>query len=139
MSPGIAMLVANSYRSNNLDEKTIRQVTKLIKRGLPLDGVCDYLGIWYQTFWEWINKGAAFINGDGEPKHHAIYGAFFVAIKRATAKYRYKLVNSLHTNGNREIWARELAILERRDRKNFGRNDPLGGDQSSIDPDEKFV
>lgn len=113
-----------------------RQFCKLIKRGLPPDGACDLLGIPNSVFWKWLKRGDAYINGGENPPEWRVYGSFISAFKRAYARYRLTRIDRLHKSS---MWVRELAILERRDRKSFGRNDPPGGAMDQFDPDDKFL
>lgn len=125
-------------KSSFLNEETIQQFCELIKRGLPPDGVCDYLGIANTTYYSWVRKGQAFVEGNGSPKEYEVYGEFIKEFKKATAEYRLRLVDRLHrTKANN--WYRDLAILERRDRKSFGRHQPQGGLDEDYDPDERFL
>jgi hypothetical protein len=133
-----APVVTAAIPRSILDEEMIRRFCRLIKKGLPPDAVCDYLNISRSAFWNWITKGESFRNGDGEPKEYQLYGAFVGEFRRATALYRLRRLNALHRPGN-NLWAREMTILERRDRKNFSRNEMPGGSVESIQPDERFL
>jgi len=119
-----------------LDQKLIRQFTSLVERGLPLDGVCDYLGLPGITFFNWLRKGDAYLTGNGELKEYRMYGEFVRLLRKATAKYRLILVDRLHGD---EDWIRCMTILERRDRRNFSRKEPSGGGEESLNPDERFL
>lgn len=124
-------------RKTILNDRLIKEFCDLVKKGLPADGVCDYLGINETTYWSWIRRGQKYLDGDGEPKEDAIYGKFVAEFRRATACYRLERIESLHRPGN-DLWTREMAILERRDRKSFSKYDIAGGTDEDIDPDEKF-
>jgi hypothetical protein len=104
---------------------------------MPLDGVCDYLGIEQSALSKWVRQGTL-VNGSN-PKN--IYSKLAKKVKRATAEYRLSLLDGLHGNEKKKTrnWYRNLAILERRDRKNFGRYEPTGGTFESYDPDERFL
>jgi hypothetical protein len=124
--------------SSTLTLELIEQFTRLIKKGLPADGVCDYLGISGSAYYNWLRKGEKFIEGNGEPKEWAMYGAFVTAFRKATAVYRMRRLASLHEKSN-GLWVRDLAILERRDRRNFSRYEQAGGGDDSLQPDESFL
>lgn len=123
-------------RRSRLDEALVDRFCRLILKGLGPDSVCDYLGINPGNFWTWIKRGESYLEGDGEPKEHAIYAHFVLELKRAFARYKLRRVNALHTG---KTWYRELAILERRDRKTWGKQDPFGGMTEDFDPDENFL
>lgn len=121
-----------------LNDKIIADFCKLIREGLPADAVCDYLGINQATYWNWMGKGRRYEDGNRQPNEHAIYGRFVRAFKHATARYRRRLGKMLHNRRNKQ-WYQPLAILERRDRRSFGRYEPAGGDDGVIDADEKYL
>lgn len=103
-----------------------------------MDGVCDYLGVENSTFWFWRDKGQKYLDGNCRPKEHQAYGNFVRCLKKAMAEYRLDRIDKLH-NAKKMDWIREMAILERRDRKNFGKNEPPGGSDEQYDPDQKFL
>ena len=119
-----------------LNQRVIKSFCRLILRGLPPDAACDYLGISSGVFWRWIRRGEKFLNGDGQPPEDALFGEFVRRYKRAFAKYRLNRIAKLHKSSQ---WVRELAILERRDRRSFGRYEPPGGTSDQYNPDEKFL
>lgn len=128
-------------RVPELNDRFVKGFCALIKRGLPVDGVCDYLGVASRVFWGWMKRGEIYLDGDGEPKQYAMCGKFILLLRKATAEYRLTLVDSLHSReaGRGQAWIRDMAILERRDRKNFSRETPAGGTMESFDPEEKFL
>jgi hypothetical protein len=122
-------------RPLDLTKELINRFCGLAKDGLPLDGICDYLGVSPASFANWKRRGDAFLLNEGEPKEDEIFGLFIEKLKRALAEYRLKHVTGL----NERDWKRHLAILERRDRKTFGRYEPPGGGDEDFDPDERFL
>jgi hypothetical protein len=122
-----------------LDDELISQFTQFTEEGMAADGVCDLLGIASSTFWSWLRKGERYLVGKGQPEEHEIYGRFVRAFRFATAKYRLKVTRRLNAEEVDKHWTRDMAILERRDRKTWGRNDPMGGEDNQFDPDEKFL
>jgi len=121
-----------------LTEKLVRQFCDLIAQGHPPDAVCDYLLVPKTSFHRWLRFGELYIEGNQEPKEHWIFGKFVAEFRRAGARYRVSMVNRLHTSSKR-TWIRDLAILERRDRRHFGRNEPSGGAEEVHTPDERFL
>jgi hypothetical protein len=120
-----------------LSDKIIADFCKLIRQGLPADGVCDYLGINPATYYHWLAKGKLYEAGDEEPKEFAVYGKFVRAFRKATAAYRLKVTRGAHRDSN--YWVRDVTILERRDRKTWGKNEPPGGSEEERDPDDSFL
>lgn len=125
-------------RPVQLDEKLTEQFCNLIKRGLPTDGCCDYLGITADQFWKWIRKGEQYIESEGEEAELEMYGWFYHSIRKASAAYRLDILDKLHIEDDK-YWACWMTILERRDRKTFSRYDQGGGDLEDYDPDERFL
>lgn len=125
----------SSKRPTKLTPEIIGQFCELLEKGLPLDGACDYLGVAPQTFWTWIRKGNLYLQDPEIQPKYRIYADFVLNTRRSAAAYRLTRTERLHTTTS---WSRELAILERRDRKNFGRFDFTGGAIEQLDVDEKF-
>lgn len=120
-----------------LSPKLIESFCDLLRRGLPADGVCDYLRITKTSFWDWRRKGERYVEDGGSQPEHALFGEFVVKIRQAMAEYRLDRVDAMHRL--RSQWVRELAILERRDRASFGRREPQGGTEEDFNADEKFL
>lgn len=120
-----------------LDETLIRRFCRIILKGLPLDGCCDYLGINPSTFYAWLDKGKKYLDGGNKPPENKIYGLFVHHIRKAFGRYRLRMNIRAHKGGR--YWVRDVTILERRDRRNYSRNEPEGGTEESFDPDERFI
>ena len=79
---------------------------------------------------------------DGSPdkpdSHDKLCGEFVRRYRKAMAKHNIDRTDALHRRGNRQ-WYRELAILERRDRRTWGRYEPKGGSDEAFDPDDRFL
>lgn len=121
-----------------LNKKLIKQFCLLLERGLPLDSCCDMLGISSYSYWKWKQEGEAYINGGGEPKEYELSAEFLMATRQAFAAYKLARIDKMH-EAKGPGWIRELAILERRDRRNFGKRDMDGGTVEDYDPDERFL
>lgn len=121
-----------------LDTRLIEQFCELAQRGVPATSVCDYLGIHYGAFREWLDKGERFLqmNGEADPTH-ADHASLVLSFKRASAKYCIDMVYLI--NSGAESWYRGIVVLERRDRKNWGKADQLGGEDDSLSSDDKFL
>jgi hypothetical protein len=124
-----------------LTPKLIRQFYDLLKRGHTIDAVCDFLGVGPTNFWGWKVKGQAFLDTEDPSQRiaaHEIYAHFVLETKKALAEYRFRVTRRAHDPFNRTRQV-DLAILERRDRKNYSKQDPSGGLDENFDPDEKFI
>ena len=111
-----------------------------LEDGIPVDVVCDLVGVSIRTYNHWVRKGEAYeeslIHGtdcDEDKEYHQ----FLVEVRRAQAIWKKERVLRL----NREltpIWQKELALLERRDRVNWGR-DAKETRQEEYSPDDSFL
>lgn len=135
-----------------LDDELVDRFCRLLQKGLPPDGACDYLGILPGTFWSWVNKGQTYLSALAvasaaeRAKMEATVTierqcALFVArTRKALALYRVKLTRNLHAeDGDAKDWIRWIAILERRDRGTYSRNEPAGGTPEDYNADEKYL
>lgn len=121
-----------------LSEELITEFCKLIEKGLPADGACDYLGITSTSYYTWLRRGNQFIDGDGQPEQDEMFGLFVSEFKKSTAKYRLSLVERLEA-ANGPNWIKYMATLERRDKKSYSRYDNEKSGEQAYDPDEKFL
>lgn len=142
--PRLRLVEADEGSFANTRTKCTKKLTadfcELIEKGLPPDGCCDLLGISSASFWTWLRRGQTY-NAAAEQSREdkdAPFGWFVSQFRLATAKYRLARVEALHRPGNKN-WYRELAILERRDRPTFGRQEQGGGQSTDFDPDEQFL
>lgn len=132
--------VASLGVNGRLDLKLIRKFCDMIEQGMPVDLCCDYLGINSGNYWHWVRRGEKYILGDRNPESHEIYGIFVSSMKKSMAVYRMSLINNFHNNQNTPgCWQGPFTALERRDRRNFGKNDPMGGTDEQYNPDESFL
>ena len=125
------------YPAQILDSNLCTQFMRLIREGLPADGVCDYLGVGNRFFHAWYRNGETYVQGGNTPKELAPYGKFYREFRKACAAYRLDVLRRLHLG--KKNWTCWMAILERRDRPNFSRFDQGGGDYQDFDPDESFL
>lgn len=124
-------------RLQKMSPELIERFCRLARKGVPPDAICDYLGVSAATFWGWIRKGEEF-RQNSVPTEWAEYGDFVECYRKAVADYRISMITRVHSEHN-PYWQRELAILERRDRRNWGRNTSAIGSDTEFDPDEKFL
>lgn len=124
--------------TTRLDDDTIDQFCELVREGLPFDACCDYLGISSTTFYAWLDKGKKYLANGGNPDEHEMCGRFYQRVRRAHAEYR-RMMNQRAHSGAPGTWVRDVTILERRDRRNYGRYEPEGGNDEQYDVDERFL
>lgn len=110
-----------------------------LMRGLPIDKCCDLIGISHQSYYNWVTWGKSYLE-TGEPDHYEIYGDFFQATKKAGARWQLEILDrSMNTRGFKPAWVRDMTLLERKDRSNWGRGDSGKPEGGAYDPDEKFL
>lgn len=131
-------------RATRLSDDLTKRFCRLIRRGVSPTAACDYLGISTNSYWTWMQRGEKHIKDleDGSPdkpdSHDKLCGEFVRRYRKAMAKHNIDRTDALHRRGNRQ-WYRELAILERRDRRTWGRYEPKGGSDEAFDPDDRFL
>lgn len=119
-----------------LTVELIEQFATLLQEGRTLDATCDYLEVSQMAFHNWVRSGTAYLLGEGEPKEHWIFGLFVQRMRKACAEFRFWLEDNLKREDDR--WQKWMCWLERRDRKNYSRNEQPGGSPEQINPDERF-
>lgn len=124
--------------NRELTEGLIIKFCELILKGVPIDASCDYLCIPASSFYTWLRRGEAAVHIENPSENEELLIQFYLHIRKATAEYREGQVISLHTAPN-QGWIRHLAILERRDRKSFGKNEPGGGGDDQYSGEDKFL
>lgn len=123
-----------------LDDDLIEAFCSLVRRGLTLDSVCHYLGIHATTFWDWRVRGERYLLGGDAPRHDRIYGQFVTNVRKALADLELTLLDELRDNQqDKHIWKRNMTILERRNRRGWGREDIGGGQEDQYEADEQFL
>lgn len=122
--------------SRGLTPSITRQFCRLIREGLPTDGVLDYLGVDSASFHMWKRRGQKYLDR-GYPAKWKKYAIFLRNFRRALAQWRLDRIRSMQTAGR--FWTREMTLLERRDRRNFSRWEQPGGTEDDYDPDERFL
>lgn len=123
---------------HRLDDKLISQFSRYVRKGLTFETCCELLSINYSLFLFWKRCGESYLAAEGadrEPKDE-MCARFVRQYRLAFGQYKEGLNDRLH---NSPWWRREMAILERRDRKNYARAEVLGGDEDQFVPDEKFL
>ena len=127
----------SAHHRSILDKKLIKDICDLLKEGVTIGAVCDYLSISPSAFLEWRKWGELYSTQEKIPKEYKIYVIFLLKSRKAHAKYIIKRQMSLN-NPKNSNWVRDMAILERRDRANYGRKGFDYDDVEEFDPDERF-
>lgn len=119
-----------------LDQKLITRICDLAQKGLPLDAICDYLGIFANDMRQWIQKGERFFRTESTDYDQQIFGELFRQLRRAMAEFRMRHIEGLNDKGT---WFKSINILERIDRKTFSKFDRYDQSTEVADPDERFL
>ena len=112
-------------RRSKLNETTLVEILKYIKRGVSFADSCTYMGIGESTFYVWIQKGEKAIKN----KTENIYREFVEGIRQAevAAKIRRVSIIAKHENKDPRL---ALEMLARKYPEEFGRKDAI---RQSID------
>lgn len=129
-----------------LTAEFLKRFVKLLKSGIPVEDACDLLGFPSRTHSIWLKKGKDYITAVEEERlenikdNHKKYAVYYKEVKKASANFRKKLIyRSLLPDEFVPTWVRDITILERRDRDNWGRNSEPALRQEDYDPDESFL
>jgi hypothetical protein len=129
-------LMAEAQPVHRLTEKIITTFAEKVRKGIPGSVVADYLGIPNSVFHGWIAKGDIFYQ-TADPKY-VLYGLFIKRYRRALAEYLESRQEKLHEDDNK-LFYREIVILERRDPKNWRKDEPISGPADALQADERFL
>ncbi len=136
---------SRQYWRSKLTEKMIDEAVELIEEGLPLESTWAYMGISKHTGILWREKGEKFIiemqtrHGPEFPEDE-LEARFCMAVAKARATLEYDLIKELRDEKAHARWVRNMTILERRYRQNWGRSETIRtGDIESMAPDEAYL
>jgi len=129
---------------SKLSNKLIEKAIGLLLEGLPIDAVCDYLTITPHTYYMWKEKGEKYLLEENTPRgpefpEDAAEARFLIAVSKARAEHQLSLVRRSFGDKNTPTWVRDMTILERRDRKNWGRNETIQVTDTASTPDEAYL
>lgn len=129
-----------------MTDALLTECVELILEGLPVNKTCDYLGIPEQTFYRWRTKGEKYLRdiAEGEKPDnpdHVLYGIFVQSVVRAKAEWQLGVIRrSMQTKSKHtSLWVRDMTMLERRDRANWGRSEQIQVSDAAILPDEAYL
>lgn len=89
-------------------------IVKSLKIGATRKDAAGAVGIDYQTFLNWLERG--------KNARHGIFFDFFVSVSRAESQARLSYLNVIASAANDGDWHAALEYLKRRDRENWGDN-----------------
>lgn len=131
-------LLPMTLRNITLDDEIIDVFCRLAAKGRPVSTICDYLAIPQVVMSEW-NARARIYEREGEPKQHAICYKLIKSAMRAQASFLGQTFDD-HKFYPAGEWQKFSWILERRDRKNWGKDTLEDGfDSTSQQNNDKFL
>lgn len=111
-----------------------------LEEGNPVSVVCDLVGISTYVFRNWIRRGELYESDVLIGRHIAAderFYRFLLKVRKAEALWKRERVIRLGIKKT-PYWQRDLALLERRDRMNWGK-DVKEVRPDEYDPDESFL
>lgn len=111
---------------------------RLARKGLPASTICNYLSIGNKTFHRWLLKGQSYLDNGNRPGNWVKYGAFVVQYQQSGAVFLEERLD-LFLEADKDFSYRNMVVLERRDRKNWGKAEPAGGGEETYDPLDTFL
>ena len=131
-------------RQKKLTTKLIKECVELILEGLPIDRVCDYLSVSRAAFYQWKDKGERYLNeihtssGVAYPEDEDC-AVFVQAVVRAKAEWQLGILRRSFQEKNKATWIRDMTMMERRDRANWGRSEVINTVASAPLPDDSYL
>lgn len=112
-------------RPTKLNEALIKDFERHTRVGVPRGTVCDLLSITHVTLYNWKKRAEAALHtieeGGSVDGDELLYLDFFNRLRKAEAEFKVKVIKRMQRKG--EPYQRDLYILERRDRPNWGKVD----------------
>jgi hypothetical protein len=111
---------------------------------LPIERTCDYLGISTASYYDWKDKGERYLNqlhdkkGPQYPEDEDC-AAFVQAVVQAKAAWQLGILRRSFGDQNKATWIRDMTMMERRDRPNWGRNESFVAVTSAPLPDDSYL
>ena len=131
---------------SKISEKLIARCVELILEGLPINRSCDYLGITQDAFYDWKQRGEKYLQEiytgrKPEYPEYEIFGLFVNCVVRAKAEWQLELLRrSMQDESTKSsMWIRDMTLMERRDRSNWGRSESVTITDSAPLPDESYL
>lgn len=131
-------------KARKLTDKLIEECCELILEGLPIERTCDYLGISRAAYYQWKERGERFLNqlhdksGPDYPEDES-YAVFVQAVVRSKAEWQLALLRRSFGEKNKATWVRDMTMMERRDRQNWGRSEVISHVASAPLPDDSYL
>ncbi|KKL93620.1 hypothetical protein LCGC14_1872850 [marine sediment metagenome] len=135
-------------RPAEVNDELREQMCYYLRRMIPQKDACFLIGLFENTHYRWMKLGKDFIEAyesdkkdvDLPPRHKKKYANYYLAINFALATMRKNLIErSLFPDQLKVSWIRDITILERRDRDEWGRLTEAMVNKSEYDPDETFL
>lgn len=127
------------WKHPKLTEQMIEQVADFMTKGVPINTICDFLGVLSGTFYAWVKQGELYLASGGTPAEAQMQGQLVQRMRQADALYKMGLIERVNQDGRKD-WVRIMTLLERRERRSFGRQETQGhGTQGDAEPDERYL
>jgi transposase len=140
------------YLSRNefVNKAVMKDMAFNLKEGVSISAAAALSGLSESTHALWMQAGNEFlelgpgktVSGGRWTTRNEDHAEYYLTVKKALAEYQLNVVRrSLNTAEYKPTWVRDLSVLERKFRKDWGRNDAikLGGEDTASNPDEKFL
>lgn len=106
---------------SKLTPELTKRFAEAVEKGHPYSSACDLLGISVTTFTEWVARG----EGRHERPATDAHAAFAAAIKEAKAKREQRWQGVIEDAAIGGTWQAAAWLLERTNRKEFGRHESV--------------
>lgn len=128
------------YRITKMSPEMKQLFVSNILVGLPIQHCCALAGISENCFYDWMKDGERYLTSREPNPNHEDFAEFYLAIQEARAEWQKEiLLRSFQGAKFQPNWVRDMTLLERRDRVNWGRNDWANSGDRMPDSDMKYL
>lgn len=113
-------------RPSKLNEELIKQAYKLALLGVPVNYICDSLGITQPCHSMWMTQGKQ----DYEAEEETLYAQYFMTIKKGQADFVIKSVADIQSG--RQGWQGAAWVLERTRQDFMPKQEITAGDDGKV-------
>lgn len=133
-------------RPAKISERLIKNCVELILEGLPINRTCDYLGITQDSYYDWRKKGEKWLletDSGQKPEfpEYEIHALFVNCVVKARAEWQLEILRRSMQDDSKKssMWIRDMTLMERRDRENWGRSETVFSSEAAPLPDESYL
>ena len=144
----LSVAQARMQRSYKMDETMKERFLLAISKGMSETKACAYARINTTTYFSRKKQSLEYLltgipPNDTASSNYEEWAAFIEDVECVMAEHEMNLIDDAldvdSDKGNKAYWARNMTILERRNRADWGKNETLNHNIGTFDRDERFL